>query len=120
MVDNGSLASKPIRSGQAVPVPIPPPNSRQGETAPLISPIPSLISNSSSSSTPPFFFAGARQRLQERLGLSIYIDEATGLLLFFFSSDEREVRSNEDLSEASEGSGYGSSSGIILEGSGGC
>ena len=68
--------------------------------------------------TLPFFFAGARQRLQERSGLSVYIDEATGLLSSFFGGDEREVGSDEDVSEASEGSGYGSGSGVILEGVG--
>ena len=36
----------------------------------------------------------------------------------FFGGDEREVRSDEDVSEASEGSGYGSGSGVIPEGVG--
>ena len=52
--------------------------------------------------------------------VTVVIDEVTGLLLSFFGSDKREVGSDEDLSEASEGSGHGSGSGIIPEGSGGC
>ena len=63
----------------------------------------------------PFFFVGARQRFQERLGLTVYIDEVSGSLLSFFGGDEREAGSNEDLSEASEGSGHGSGSGVIPE-----
>ena len=118
MANNGGSASESIRSGRAAPVPIPLPNSRQGEAPSLISPVPSLIFDSSTGSTPPFFFAGARQRFQERLGLSVYIDEATSLLLSFFGGDKREVRSNEDVSEASEGFGYGSGSGVIPEGFG--
>ena len=118
VANNGGLASESIRSGRAAPVPIPPPNSRQGEAPSLISPVPSLIFNSSARSTPPFFFAGTRQRFQERSGLSVYIDKAPGSLLSFFSSDKREVRSDEDVSEASEGSGYGSGSGVIPEGIG--
>ena len=118
MADNGGLASKSIQSGRATPVPVPLPNSRQGEASSLISPIPSLISNSSAGSTPPFFFAGARQRFQERVGLSVYIDEVTGSMSSFFGGDEREVGSDEDLSEASEGSGNGSGSGVIPEGVG--
>ena len=118
MADNGGLASESIRSGQAAPIPVPPPNSRQGEAPSIISPVPSLISDSSAGSTPPFFFAGARQRFQERSGLSIYINEASGSLLSFLGGDEREVGSNEDLSYASEGSGYGSGSGVIPEGVG--
>ena len=47
-----------------------------------------LISNSSSSLNLPFFFAGARQRLQERPELSVYIDKALGLMLFFFSGNK--------------------------------
>ena len=119
MADNGGSVSKSVQSGWAAPVPVPLPNSRQGEASSLISPIPSLISNSSSGSTLPFFFAGARQRLQERSGLSVYIDEASGLMSSFFGGDEREVRSDEDISEASEGSGHGSGSGVIPEGFGG-
>ena len=118
MADNRGLASESVQSGRAAPVPIPPPNSRQGETSSLLSPVPSLISNSSAGSTPSFFFAGARQRFQERSGLSVYIDEAAGLMSSFFGGNKREVRSNEDVSEASEGSGYGSGSGVIPEGSG--
>ena len=118
MADNGGLASESIRSGRAAPVPVPPPNSRQGEAPPFISPVPSLISDSSTGSTLPFFFAGARQRFQERLGLSVYINEAPGSLSSFLGSDEREVRSDEDVSEASEGSGHGSGSGVIPEGFG--
>ena len=118
MADNGGLASESVRSGRAAPVPIPLPNSRQGEASSLLSPVPSLISDSSAGSTPPYFFAGARQRFQERSGLSVYIDEATGSLSSFFSGDEREVGSNEDVSEASEGSGHGSGSGVIPEGFG--
>ena len=96
MADNGSSVSKSVRSGWAAPIPVPPPNSQQGEAPPLISPVPSLISDSSIGSTPPFFFAGARQRVQERSGLSVYIDKATGLLLSFFGRDEREVGGDED------------------------
>ena len=103
LADNGGLASESIRSGQATLVPVPPLNSQQGEAPPLLSPVPSLISDSSSSSTPPFFFAGARQRLQERLGLSVYIDEVLGSMSSFFGGDKREVGSNEGISEASEG-----------------
>ena len=43
MADNGGSASECVRSGRAAPVPIPPPNSRQGEAPSLISPVPSLI-----------------------------------------------------------------------------
>ena len=118
MADNGGSVSESIRSGRAAPIPVPPPNSRQGEASSLISPVPSLISDSSASSTPPFFFAGTRSQLQERSSLSIYIDEAMGLMSSFFGGDEREVRSDEDVSEASEGSGHGSGSGVILEGFG--
>ena len=120
LANNEGLASKSIQSGQAAPVPIPQPNSRQGETPSLISPISSLISNSSTGSTLPFFFVGARQRAQERTGLSVYIDEVMGSLLFFFSSNKREAGSDEDVSEASEGPGNGSGSGVIPEGFGGC
>ena len=108
MADNGGLVSKSVQSGWAAPVPVPLPNSRQGEASSLISPVPSLISDSSTGSTLPFFFADARQRLQERSGLSVYIDEVTGSLSSFPGGDGKEVRSDEDVSEASEGSGYGS------------
>ena len=118
MADNGGSASESVQSGQAVALPVPPPNSRQGEAPSVISPIPSLISDSSAGSTTPFFFAGTRSRFQERVGLSVYIDKAAGLMLSFFSGDKREVGGNEDLSEASEGSGYGSGSGVIPEGVG--
>src|SRR6202000_663442 len=118
VADNGNSVSESVRSGRAAPLPVPPPNSRSGEASSLISPVPSLISDSSAGSTPPFFFAGARSRFQERSGLSVYIDEATGSLSSFFGSDEREAGSHEDVSEASEGSGYGSGSGVIPEGSG--
>src|SRR6202000_1033309 len=118
MADNGGLASESVRSGRAAPLPVPPPNSRQGEAASLISPIPSLISDSSAGSTPPYFFAGARSRVQERSGLSVYIDEASGSMLSFFGGDEREAGGNEDFSEASEGSGHGGGSGVIPEGFG--
>ena len=115
MANNGGSASESVQSGQAALIPIPPPNFRQGEASFLISLIPSLISTSSTSSTPPFFFAGARQRFQKRPGLSVYIDKASGSMLSFFSGDKREAGSNEDLSEASEGSGHGSGSGVIPE-----
>ena len=118
MTDNGGSAFESIQSGWAALIPVPPPNSRQGEAPSVISPVPSLISDSSADSTPPFFFAGARQRFQEGLGLSIYIDKASGSLLSFFGGDEREVGGNEEVSEASEGSGYGSGSGVIPEGVG--
>ena len=118
MADNGGSASKSIQSDWAIALPVPPPNSRQGEAPSVISPIPSLISNSSTSSTPPFFFVGTRSRFQERAGLSIYINEVSGLMSSFFGGDEREVGGNEDLSEASEGSGYESGSGVIPEGVG--
>ena len=115
MADNGGSASESVQSGQAAPVPIPPPNSRQGEASSLLSLVPSLISDSSAGSTTPYFLAGGRQRFQERSGLSIYINEATGSLLSFFGGNEREVRSDEDVSEASEGSGHGGGSGVIPE-----
>ena len=118
MADNGGSVSESVRSGRAAPVPIPPPNSRQGEASSLISPVPSLISDSSAGSTPPYFFAGARQRFQERSGLAVFVDEATGSLSSFFGGDEREVGSDENVSEASEGSGHRSGSGVILEGFG--
>ena len=118
MADNGGSASESVRSGWAAPIPVPLPNSQQGEASSLLSPVPSLISDSSAGSTPPFFFAGARQRFQERSGLSVYIDEATGSMSSFFGGDKREARSNEDVSEASEGSGHGSGSGVIPEGFG--
>ena len=100
LANNGGSVSKSIRSGQATLIPIPPPNSRQGEASSLLSPVPSLISDSSAGSTPPYFFAGARQRFQERSGLSVYIDEVTGSLSSFFGSDKREVGSDEGISEA--------------------
>ena len=118
VANNGNSVSESIRSGQAAPIPIPLPNSRQGEASSLISTIPSLISNSSASSTLPLFFAGARQRLQERAGLSVYINEAPGSVSSFFGGDKREAGSNEDFSEASEGSGYEHGSGVIPEGVG--
>ena len=118
MADNGGLVSESVRSGRTAPVPIPPPNSRSGEASSLLSPVSSLISGSSAGSNPPYFFAGARQRLQERPRLSVYIDEASVSLSSFFGGDEGEVRSDEDVSEASEGSGYGSGSGVIPEGVG--
>ena len=118
MADNGGSVSKSIRSSWAAPIPVPPPNSQQGEASAVISPVPSLISDSSASSTPSFFFAGARQRFQERSGLSVYIDEVSSSMSSFFSGDEREVGSDEDVPEASEGSRYGSGSGVIPEGVG--
>ena len=118
VADNGDSVSESVRSGRSAPIPIPPPNSRQGEASSLLSPVPSLISDSSAGSAPPYFFAGARQRLQEGTGLSVYIDEASGSMSSFFGGDEREARSDEDVSEASEGSGYGSGSGVIPEGTG--
>src|SRR6202000_530559 len=38
MANNGNLASESIQSGWATLIPIPPPNSKQGETSSLISP----------------------------------------------------------------------------------
>ena len=38
-------------------------------------------------------------------------------MLSFFGGEKREVGGNEDLSEASEGSGYGSGAGGVAEGS---
>ena len=119
MADDGYLASESLRSRRTAPIPIPLPNSRQGDSAPLLSPVPSLISDSSADSTPPFFFVGVRERAQRSAGLSIYIDKASGSLSFFFGGNEREVGSNEDLSEASEESGYGSGAGGVSEGPGG-
>src|SRR6202000_1302625 len=82
-------------------------------------PLPSLVLSPPSSPTPtPYFVAGATSRLKERSALSVYIDEATSSLSSFFGSDEREAGSHEDISEASEGSGYGSGSGVIPEGIG--
>ena len=118
MADNGGSVSESIRSGRAALIPVPPPNSRSGEASTLLSPVPSLISDSSAGSTPPYFFAGARQRFQERSGLSVFIDEASGSMSSFFGGDEREVGSDEDVSEASEGSGHGGGSGVIPEGIG--
>ena len=120
LADNGGSASESVQSGQAAPVLVPLLNSRQGEAPSLLSPVPSLISDSSSSSTPPFFFVGARQRFQGRSGLSVFIDKVLGSVSSFFSCDEREVGSNEGISEASEGSGYESDSGVIPEGFGSC
>ena len=102
VADNGNSVSESIQADWATPIPIPPPNSRQGEASSLISPIPSLISDSSASSNPLFFFAGARQRLQERVGLSVYIREVPGSVLSFFGRDKREAGSDEDFLEASE------------------
>ena len=119
LANNGGLASKSKQCGWAAPIPVPPPNSWSGETAPLLSPIPSLISDSSSDLAPQFFFVGARERLQTSTGLPIYINEAMGLMSSFFGGDEREAGSNGDLSEASEEFGYGSGTGGIPEGSGG-
>ena len=59
LADNGGLASKSEQPGGSTPIPVPSPNSQQGEAASLISLILSLISDSSSGSTPPFFFVGA-------------------------------------------------------------
>ena len=120
MANNGHSVSESKQSGRAALVPIPLPNSQSGEALPLLSPVPSLISDSSFSSNLLFFFAGARQRPQTSAGLSIYIDETRGSLSFFFSGDKREAGSNEDFLEASEGSGYGSDSGVLPEGSGSC
>ena len=120
MADNGGSASESVRSGRAIALPVPLPKSRQGEAPSLISPVPSLISDSSAGSNPPYFFVGVRQRFQERLGLSVFIDEASGSMSSFFGGDEREARSDEGISEASEGSGDGSGSGVIPEGFGGC
>ena len=118
MADNGGSVSESVGIGRAAPIPVPPPNSRSGEASSLLSPVPSLISDSSAGSNPPYFFAGARQRFQEGTGLSVYINETPGSMSSFFGGDEREVRSDEDVSEASEGSGYGSGSGVIPEGVG--
>ena len=107
MADNGGLAHKSKQSGRTTLVPIPLPNSQSGEAPPLISPIPSFCTN------PPFFFAGARERDQTSVGLSIYIKKVSGLMLSFFSSDKREVGGDEDISEASEGSGHGSGFGKV-------
>ena len=60
---------------------------------------------------------GARQRFQERAGLSVYINELSGSILSFFGGDEREAGGNEDLSEASEGSRHGGGFGGVSEGS---
>ena len=118
LADNGGSVSKPVRSGWATLIPVSLPNSQQGEAPSFISPVSSLISDSSTGSTPLFFFAGARQRFQEKSGLSVYINETSGSMSSFFGGDEREVGSNEDLSEASEGPRHGSGSGAIPEGSG--
>ena len=117
MADNGCLSSESERVGGAPPIPVPLPNSRSGEAAPLLGSVPSLISDSSSSSALLYFFAGARQRFQEALGLSVFINEVAGSVLSFFSGNKREVGSDEDLSEASEGSGHGSGIGGVSEGS---
>ena len=71
MADNGRSSSQSEWVDSTAPVPIPLSNSRSGEAPPLLSPVPSLISDSSSSSALLYFFVGARQRLQEALGLSI-------------------------------------------------
>ena len=68
MADNGCLTSESIRSGRAPPIPVPLPNSRQGEASSLISPVPFLISDSSASLALPFLFAGARRCFQEAVG----------------------------------------------------
>ena len=86
-------------------------------------PLPSLVLSPPSSPTlPPARLRcsslRAQDRFQEISGLSVYIDKATGSMSSFFGGDEREVGSNEDISEASEGSGYGSGSGVIPEGTG--
>ena len=52
------------------------------------------------------------------MGLSVYIEKVAGSVSSFFGGDEREAGSDEDLLEASEGSGYGHGSGVILEGIG--
>ena len=78
VADNGGSASESIRSCQAAVLPVPLPNSQQGEAPSLISPVPSLISDSSAGLTPPYFFVGTRQRFQERSGLSVFINEASG------------------------------------------
>ena len=117
MANNGHSSSKSKQVGGTAPIPIPPPNSQSGEATPLLSPVPSPISDSSAGSPPLFFFAGARSRFQETSGLSIFINKAVGSMSSFFGGDEREVRNNEDLSEASEGSGSGSGTGGVSEGS---
>ena len=88
LANNGGLASEFVQSGWATLVPVPPPNSRQGKTPSIISPVPSLVSDSSAGSTPPFFFVGARQGLQERAGLSVYINKVTGSFSSFFGGDK--------------------------------
>ena len=87
MANNGGSASESVRSGRAASIPVPPPNSRQGEAPSLISPVPSLISDSSTGLTLLFFFAGARQRFQERSGFSVFIDEASGSVSSFFGGE---------------------------------
>ena len=119
MADNRGSASESEQFGQAALVPVPPPNSQSGEAPPLIGPITSLISDSSGSA-PPYFFVGVRERFQASTGLSVCIDEPTGSMSSFFGGDEREVRGDEDLSEASEGSGYRSGFEGVSEGSCGC
>ena len=58
-------------------------------------------------------------RLQGPASLSVHIDEVLGSMSSFFGGDERVVGGNEDISEASEGSRYGSGFGSISEGSAG-
>src|ERR1700743_3151599 len=52
MANNGGLASESVQSDRATPIPVPLPNSQQGEAPSLLSLVPSLIFDSSTGSTP--------------------------------------------------------------------
>ena len=42
VANNGHSSSESIQSSWAAPIPVPPPNSQQGEAPPMISPVPSV------------------------------------------------------------------------------
>ena len=59
---------------------------------------------------------GARSRFQEAAGLSVFIKKTSATVSSFLSDNEREVGSDEDLSEASEGSRVEHGNGGFLSG----
>ena len=113
---HGHSSSKPLISSQASPIPVPPPGSQQGNSAPNISTIPSLISNSSAGSFSLYYFTGAQRCYQEASGQSVFIDKTASTMLSFFSSDEGKVGDIEDVLGSSEEEGSGLHHGGVPEG----
>ena len=68
MAFNWGSVSKSVQSCRATPIPVPLPNSRQGEASSLISPVPSLISDSSA-----VLLCGRKTEVPRKIGpLRIY------------------------------------------------